>query len=339
MVMEGKSATISGLAGGAQKIYWLLKRNGKEEVAAVDCLEFRLEAGRVTGDQSFVLEFRAIYPDGIKTKDIAVTIKEDVADPVFSIKAPEQWDGRKTIEVIPEITNIAELRAKGAGKINIQCEPSDFAITMENTDEKVILTRAQKSGELKLTFTLDNGGHPVTHSCSIFVNEPKSEPWVSRPAAQDEQPQENQFYARNDKNEGTLYYTGSLKDSAAEIFLKVYADDKPYTIESLKPADGKSYSFSVKLKPGLIKYKVELGIMTGGHEKILRTIGNIVCGDAYLIDGQSNAEAVEFGSTNYPFTSEWIRTYGCTDSDPQKARLKLWGPAQARSKGGRLQIG
>ena len=52
---------------------------------------------------------------------------------------------------------------------------------------------------------------------------------------------------------------------------------------------------SVKLKPGLIKYKVEFGSKTGDRETVLHTVGNLVCGDAYLINGQSNAVATDFG--------------------------------------------
>ena len=51
----------------------------------------------------------------------------------------------------------------------------------------------------------------------------------------------------------------------------------------------------MKLKPGLIKYKVEFGSKTGGRETVLHTVTNLVCGDAYLIDGQSNARGDGFG--------------------------------------------
>ena len=40
------------------------------------------------------------------------------------------------------------------------------------------------------------------------MTEPKSDPWVQRTPEKDEKPEDNQFYARDDKNEGTLYYNG-----------------------------------------------------------------------------------------------------------------------------------
>ena len=80
--------------------------------------------------------------------------------------------------------------------------------------------------------------------------------------------------------------------------------------ETQQLAADKSYAFTVKLKPGLVKYRVEFGTKTGGQEKVLHAVGNLVCGDAYLIDGQSNALATDTGEESPPDTSEWIRSYG-----------------------------
>ena len=97
---------MSAEAGGAQKVYWILKSGDKETIAAVDRFHFTLDAGRVTGDQSLTLRFKAVYADTVKTLDIPVTIKEDIPEPVFTLKAPATWDGRETIEVTPQIANL-----------------------------------------------------------------------------------------------------------------------------------------------------------------------------------------------------------------------------------------
>ena len=49
----------------------------------------------------------------MKTKDIAITIKEAIPEPVFTLQAPATWDGRETIEVVPQIANLGECRPKG----------------------------------------------------------------------------------------------------------------------------------------------------------------------------------------------------------------------------------
>jgi hypothetical protein len=66
----------------------------------------------------------------------------------------------------------------------------------------------------------------------------------------------------------------------------------------------------MKLRPGLVKYRVEFGATTAGQEKVLHTAVNLVCGDAYLIDGQSNALATDTGENAPRETSPWIRSYG-----------------------------
>ena len=56
------------------------------------------------------------------------------------------------------------------------------------------------------------------------------------------------------------------------MFLKVYAEDTSFKSETRQIAADKSYAFTVKLKPGLIKYRVEFGTRTDGQEKVLRTV-------------------------------------------------------------------
>ena len=178
-------------------------------------------------------------------------------------------------------------------------------------------------------------------TASILVTEPKSDPWVQRTPAKDEKPEDSQFYARDDKNEGTLYYNGTLDQAADAVFLKVYADDKLIKTESQKLTADKAYAFTVKLKPGLIKYKVEFGTKTGGTETVVQTVTNLVCGDAYLIDGQSNALATDTGEKSPPETSDWIRSYGSPSGDPEgRTRLNLWcNPVWKAQKGEKAELG
>jgi hypothetical protein len=69
---------------------------------------------------------------------------------------------------------------------------------------------------------------------------------------------------------------------------------------------------------------------------VLQTVSNIVCGDAYLIDGQSNAVATSWGKEDFPETSDWIRSFGSMGGDPKRAR---WGNAIRRAPADRLTVG
>ncbi|MCY3017703.1 MAG: DUF2341 domain-containing protein [Planctomycetota bacterium] len=335
-VLEGKTATVTANAGGAQKIYWVLKDKETETVVAVDRLAYTVDAGRVNGDKTLTLQFKAVCANEVKTKDIPITVKEDIPEPVFTLKAPSAWDGRETIEVVPQIANLAEMQAKGAGQLKYTWTVSDIAVIKEIAPGKLILRRAQNGGRMTVTAAVNNGGAEVPAATTIQVKEPEKDAWAQRTPAKDERPEDNQFYARDDNNEGTLYCNGTLNEAADAVFLKVYAGEQLYKNESGKLSADKAYAFSVKLKPGLIKYKVEFGSKSGDRETLLYTASNLVCGDAYLINGQSNAVATDFGKEDHAFSSDWIRSYGSMGGNLKSAR---WGNAVRRGKEDRLVVG
>ena len=192
-VDEGKSATVTAQAGGAQKVYWILKKDGAETVVAVDRYSYTFEAGRVVGDASCVLEFKAVYADEVKTKDVPVTVKEEIPEPAFTMKAPESWNGRDTIEVVPAISNLDALKAKGAGDLHYRWSVSGGAVIKEAAPDRLILKRSQYTGPISVNVAIDNGGAASVATASIRVTEPKSDPWVERVPGKDEKPEENQF--------------------------------------------------------------------------------------------------------------------------------------------------
>ena len=333
-VPEGARATFTAQANGALKLYWILQGDGKETTVAVDRYAFTFDAGRVTGNKAVTLQCKAVYPDEVRTKDIAITIKETIPDPVFTLTAPKTWDGRTRIEVVPQ------LNAQGAEGMKTEWSVSPFAVIREVTPGKLILKRAQNSGKLTVTATMSNGGTPVSKSVEIAVTEPKSDPWVLRIPDRDEKPVNGQFYARDDSNEGTLYYNGTLTEAAASVFLKVYADDKPYKKVTAKPSTDKSYSLAVKLKPSLTQYKVEFGTTQGGKDTVLETVKNIVCGDAYLIAGQSNALATDTREESPPETNQWIRSYGNPPNNAKDTASNLWcDPVWKARNGEKAELG
>jgi len=339
-VLEGKIVTLNIQAGGAQKIYWTLKCDGKESLVATDRFTYAFDAGRVTGDKKAILEVKAICATEVRTKEIPIMIKEDIPDPEFTLKVPAAWDGRSQLEIVPQMANLPAMKAKGVGDVKIVWNISGIAVIKEAKPGKLILKRAQNSGKLTVTATLSNGGTPSTQTVALMVTEPKIDPWIARAPDKDERPVDNQFYARDDHNEGTLYYNGTLDEPADEVFLKVYADDKPFDSKTAKPAADKSYTFTVKLKPGMVKYKVEFGTKRGTAEKVLATVNNLVCGDAYLIDGQSNALATDTGEKSPPETSDWIRSYGRPDGNAKNTAANLWcNPVWKAEKGEKAELG
>ena len=340
VVKEGQNAEFIAKAGGAQKLYWILKRDGREEVVATDRFRFAFDSGRVTSDAKASLQFKAVYADSVKTKDIAITIKETIPEPIFTLESPTQWDGRSTIEVESKITNLAAMQAANAADLKVEWSAEPFAVIKGVAPGKLRLLRSQNSGLLTVTANVSNGGQAVTQSVTIQVTEPKSDAWVQRIPEKDEKPEDGQFYARDDKGLGTLYYNGTLTDAADSVFLKLYANDTLIKTETAKPAADKSYALSTQLKPGLIQYKVEFGTKAGGKETVLQTVNDLVCGDAYIIDGQSNALATDTAEQSPPETNQWIRSYGRPSEDKTAAAVNLWCyPVWKAQKGEKAELG
>ena len=364
VVAENQTATVTATAGGAQKVLWILKRDGRESVVASDRFSYSFNAGRVaksllshgedksdrgaSSDNGLTatLTVKAIYANEVKSKDIAITISDDIPEPVFTLAAPEKWDGRATIEVVPQITNLAAMQAKGAGETNVTWTVDNVAVIKRTEAGKLVLKRAQGNGVMRVSAAIDNGGAPVVQSIDIAVQEPRPslDAWVPRPLDATEQPEDNQFIARATAGRdgpqfGSLVYAGTLADAADSVFVRVFADDQLFATETAKLNADKKYSLFVKLNLGLIKYRTEFGSKTDDKETVLHTAKNIVCGDAYLIIGQSNAVATDFGEENALVPSDWVRTFGATAGDPDGSRLKLWANAEARRPGGKSEIG
>lgn len=119
------------------------------------------------------------------------------------------------------------------------------------------------------------------------------------------------------------------------MFLRIHRGDKlDEQVTQELPGD-KVYALSAKFKPGLVEYRIEFGLRRATRETVLHTAGNIVCGDAYIINGQSNA-VTEWGKEKFPETSEWIRTFGSMGADFKTTR---WGRAIRKARGGLLSVG
>jgi autotransporter-associated beta strand protein len=318
-LLEGTSTTLNAQAGGAQKVYWIEKRNGVDTVLGTDTFTLPVSVGRVTGTQSYIIQFKAMYAGVAQTRDIPITVTEDLPDPVFTLTGPNTWDGRQTITVTPNISNLATLQAKGLANMTYNWTVGGVAATKTITTGTptvpgvMTLTRAQGSGPMTVTLVLNNGGALVTATKTIIVTEPATDPYVTRVPGANEIPVTGQFYARDpNSNLGTLYYNGTQSGSPNSVFLKVYTTDTGsdvlYATHTQPLAAGK-YAFTAPLAPGRVTYKVVYGTTTGGVDTIVNTVNDLVCGDAYIFEGQSNAWATDSLPVDVT-ANPWIRTYG-----------------------------
>ena len=341
-IPEGTSMALAAKAGGARKIYWVLQDGDNEQILAVDRFNYEFNSGRVAENKTVALHFKALFESGLKTHTIPITIRERIPDPVYAINVPQIWNGRDELEISPSIINLAEMKSEGVGDLNYSWKISGMATVSEAGAGNLVLKRAQNSGTLTVQLALDNGGDVVSRSASITVAEPNHDPWVVPTAIADEKPVDQQFYARDDSGQGTLRYKGTLKQPADSVFLRLYANDKLLDTQQQKISADDKYTLSANLQAGLIAYRTEFGIRRGGTEKILERASDLVCGDVFIIQGQSNAEAWTDERIVHPYKSPWLRSFGTPSTNKDKARDVVWGNALSFNGGENhhhLQIG
>ena len=324
---EGDSVLLTAKAGGARKIYWVLKDGTNEKVLAVDRFQYRLEAGRVDEDRAVELQVRALFEAGMKTRTIRVGIREKIPNPAFSLPVPATWNGRDELVIAPRVKNLAELKARAAGKLNATWKVSGMATIQKLDGQKLILKRAQNSGELAIVLALDNGGKAVVQSAKIRVVEPGQDRRVLRKADDRERPVDHQFFARDELGLGTVHCNGVLEEPADSAFFKLFVGEKLIDTQRQKVAADRKYTLSVRLQSGLVAYRTEFGFMRDGVETVLEKADDLVCGDVFVIQGQSNAEAWTDKRVVHPYRSRWLRSFGTPSTNKDRARDAVWGNA------------
>ena len=339
---EGEVVELSAIAGGARKLYWVLKDGNTEQILAVDRFHYQFNSGRVDDSKKINLEVRALYASGMKTKTIRIDIQENLPNPVFTLNAPKTWNGRDELIISPSVSNAADAISSGNDGLNYSWTVSGMATISETKAGQLLLKRAQNSGVLTVGLSLDNGGTVINNSIKIKVSEPKKDGWITRNPLDNEHPADHQFYARNDSNVGRLHYRGTLTDRADSAFLKLYLGDKLIDTQRQNVTGNNKYTLSSTLKAGLVVYRTEFGVTRDGTDTVLHTANDLVCGDVYIIQGQSNAEAWTDQRVIHPYQSHWLRSFGTPTTNKDRARDVVWGNALSFNGGDNhhhLQVG
>jgi hypothetical protein len=334
-VAEGGRLPLTLRAPGAQRVTWLLVRDGRETVLATNQLRFAFVAGRTQGDAAPMKVVARVVTAG-RTLDATatVTVREAIPEPQVRLLAPPRWDGASPLELTVVTENAAALAQAGAGQVNIRWQADSFAVTQEAQGATLRLSRAQRDGELVVSATVDNGGAPVTARATIQVTRPATAARVERATEPDERPADHQCYGLGAEGLGWLRCAGKADRPGARITLTVTADGQPYREEH---ADDETYAFKVGLRPGLIRYQATVTSELGGAKVVLHQAADLVAGRVFLIAGQSNAVATDWGKGEATYRSDWIRTFGSPSAGNREP--PTWGVATHRAPAGKHQIG
>ncbi len=132
-----------------------------------------------------------------------------------------------------------------------------------------------------------------------------------------------QLYPRDAQDSAVVAITGSVVQSGyAQIQLDVYQNQQVWKSfqKNLVYQNGTaSFAFYPKIYAGLYEYDFKVYL----DDQLVAQEDSIVCGDVFLINGQSNSHP---GATSYNFKSEFCRSFGRhTNYDDYDPADTTWG--------------
>lgn len=141
--------------------------------------------------------------------------------------------------------------------------------------------------------------------------------YVSAQVSFTKMPKERQFFPRStNTNKARVTISGTVNDAGVDytsIRVKAYRNNILVATkeQNLQFNNGTAnFLFSDFIKAELASYKVEVYGVNQSQQVLLSSASNLVAGDAYLIQGQSNAEASLFQGSTESLNSNFIRSYG-----------------------------
>lgn len=303
-VNEAATLHVVASLNGAEKVTWKRLSGSVEEVLAVDVASINYVAPRVGKDTRQLLRFEAVTATGIQRVDIPITVKDVIADPKVTLDVPSQWDGRTPVRLQAK----SNIDSTPGPPTTFRWETTGIGAAVVAADGALLLKRGHKSGVLNVTLTYSNGGEARTLVRPINVTIPAQDKWVPQTSPLSRLT-DHLFVARREKRTGTLLLSGNAPVLSGTVTLNVTCGGIPYKTVRKQVGPQGSYVISCELEAGLRTYTATLSHALGNKETPLSTGSDIICGDAYIVMGQSNAVATDFGKDTPSFSSGWIRTF------------------------------
>jgi hypothetical protein len=131
-------------------------------------------------------------------------------------------------------------------------------------------------------------------------------------------PQSLQLYPRNAKNEALVTINGKVETTdynALSLLVSRNNSNVKYYKTTLNYSNNSAlFSFSYTIKAELANYNFKLYAIKGADSVLVTSRENVVAGDVFVINGQSNA--LSWGVTNtfpnYDYRNDFCRTFGKT---------------------------
>jgi len=142
-------------------------------------------------------------------------------------------------------------------------------------------------------------------------------------------PSDGGFLARDlESNAGVVTIEGAVEDVGFESIIgRVYVGER---LEQEVEADlcGERFSLALQIPAELESRRIEVGVRGIGMERVVAEVSDLVAGDVFLINGQSNAVANEFSGSAEENASPFLRSFGSrTENQNTHRRDGSWHQA------------
>ncbi|MES2629405.1 MAG: sialate O-acetylesterase [Bacteroidota bacterium] len=144
-------------------------------------------------------------------------------------------------------------------------------------------------------------------------------------------PKNNQLFPRNrTTNQSVLTLSGSVDHSGisyTDLRVKLFRNGAIFNTYDLTlnfTADIAPFNFTFPINAELANYTIELYGVNGYYETLVQRAADVVSGDAYIINGQSNAVANMYSGSSSAQLSPFIRSFGTSMPDASVSSDNNW---------------
>lgn len=168
-VDEGAGVTLTAKADCAGSVNWSPVSGPAPRILDPDTKMLQFAAPRVSGETVIIYRFTAYFGDSTKTKDVRVTVRETIPEPVFTMPATLEWNGKDSLKVAPNFTNLTAIKASRDSVVTWDWKVDALVLDTVWRAGSLILRNPSNSGKGKITLCLSNGWTPLCKSTDLIV--------------------------------------------------------------------------------------------------------------------------------------------------------------------------
>lgn len=156
-----------------------------------------------------------------------------------------------------------------------------------------------------------------------------------------ERPYDRQLFARDADDSASVVISGwtELSDSSLLVIRSYRSDLLRDSIVIPVDSFGQTFTALFRIKAERALYRFRVTLNEGQVEQCVLNVDSVVCGDMFLVAGQSNGTATSNGPGTDP-PSLWVRTYGTQSASSGDVQTDtLWYLAQGNSGQSSASVG